>query len=97
MKRASLILVLGLALASAAYCGFYFLGSATECEVLEISVPVASLENIIRGKVWAWQDATRRLSKRKKDELDLIRLGESFPQLRALLPREIAAQLEASR
>lgn len=70
-----------------------FLSNVTEREVLGISVPIASLENIIRGKAWAWQDATRRLSKRKKDELDLIRIAEGHPQLRQLIPKEIVAQL----
>jgi hypothetical protein len=70
-----------------------FLAKVTEREVLGVRIPVASLEDIIRGKVWAWEDATRRLSKRKKDELDLIRIGETYPQLRSLLPNPIAAQL----
>jgi hypothetical protein len=43
--------------------------------------------------VWAWQDATPRLSKGKKDELDLIRIGEAYPQLRSLLPKQIVEQL----
>lgn len=71
-----------------------FLGSETEHEVLGMRIPVASLENIIRGKVWAWQDSTRRLSKRKKDELDLLRIAESHPELRRLIPPEISKQLE---
>lgn len=70
-----------------------FIANATEHEILEVNVPVASLKNIVQGKVWAWQDATRRLSKRKKDELDLIRIGEAYPQLRALIPKEIVVQL----
>jgi hypothetical protein len=70
-----------------------FLANTAEREVLGLRIPVAGLEDIIRGKVWAWQDATRRLSKRKKDELDLIRIGEAYPQLRSLLPKEIVAQL----
>jgi hypothetical protein len=70
-----------------------FLTKATKREVLEIRVPVASLEDIIRGKVWAFQDATRRLSKRKKDELDLIRIAESHRELRRLIPAEIVKQL----
>jgi hypothetical protein len=56
-------------------------------------VPVATLENIIRGKVWAWQDATRRVSKRKKDELDLMRIAEAHPELRGLIPTEIVKHL----
>ena len=70
-----------------------FLGNTTECEVLGVTVPVADLKNIVRGKVWAWQDATRRLSKRKKDELDLIRIAELHPELRELIPAEIVKQL----
>jgi hypothetical protein len=70
-----------------------FLDSKTEEEVLGIRVPVTSLENIIRGKVWAWQDSSRRLSKRKKDELDLLRIAEAYPRLHHLIPHEIVTQL----
>jgi len=70
-----------------------FLANTAEREVLGLRIPVAGLEDIIRGKVWAWQDATQRLTKRKKDELDLIRIGEVYPQLRSPLPKQIVAQL----
>ena len=32
-----------------------------------------------RGKLWTYSDPRRRLCKRKKDELDLIRFAEAFP------------------
>jgi hypothetical protein len=67
--------------------------NATDRVVLEICVPVASLEDIIQGKVWTWQDAAPRVSKRKKDELDLIRIAETHPQLRRLIPAEIVKEL----
>jgi hypothetical protein len=70
-----------------------FLANVTEREVLGVLIPVASVENIIRGKVWAWQDRMRRVSKRKKDELDLIRIAEAHPELRSLVPAEIVKQL----
>jgi Nucleotidyl transferase AbiEii toxin, Type IV TA system len=70
-----------------------FLSGKTEHEVLALSVPVASVEDIIRGKVWAWQDSARRPSKRKKDELDLLRIAEAYPQLHDLIPAEIVKQL----
>jgi hypothetical protein len=70
-----------------------FLEGATEREVLGVRVPVASLENLIRGKVWAWQDERRRSTKRKKDELDLLRIAEAHPTMRALIPEKIVAQL----
>ncbi len=63
-------------------------------DVLGQQVPVASLINVIRGKIWAWSDEKRRLSKRKKDELDLIRISEAYPDLRDLMPGEIREQLE---
>jgi len=70
-----------------------FLEDASDRDVLGMQIPVASLEKIIQGKVWAWHDSARRLSKRKKDELDLLRIAESYPQLRQLIPTEITNQL----
>jgi hypothetical protein len=52
------------------------------------------MKDIVEGKIWAWSDPQRRLSKRKKDELDLIRLGERYPELRPQLPGDIASQLK---
>lgn len=63
-------------------------------KVLGELVPVASLANIVRGKVWAWTDEKRRLSKRKKDELDLIRILEAYPDVSDLMPLEIRDQVE---
>jgi hypothetical protein len=71
-----------------------FIGRAKRQEVLGLSVPVADLKDIVQGKMWAWSDQERRLSKRKKDELDLIRIAEAFPELREGMPREIISQLE---
>jgi hypothetical protein len=39
-------------------------------EVLGIRAKVACLEDVTQGKLWAYADPRRRLSKRKKDELD---------------------------
>ena len=39
-------------------------------------------------------DSQRRLSKRKKDELDLIRLAEAYPELKSLDPSEPREQLD---
>jgi len=57
-------------------------------------VRVACLEDVTQGKLWAWGDPQLRLSKRKKDELDLIRLAEAWPELRAMYPREILEQID---
>jgi hypothetical protein len=71
-----------------------FLSDTAVREVLGQQVPVASLTNVVRGKTWAWGDSERRLSKRKKDELDLIRILEAYPEIRDLMPSEITKQLE---
>ena len=69
-----------------------FLSRAVDATVLGTAVKVACLEDVTRGKLWAYTDPSRRLSKRKKDELDLIRLGEAYPELRSLLPEEVRKQ-----
>ncbi len=70
-----------------------FVNDTTIREVLGQHLPVASLANIVRGKIWAWSDKGRRVSKRKKDELDLVRILEAYPELRPTMPQEIRAQL----
>ncbi len=66
-----------------------FPARSLEAEVLGIWVKVACLEDVTRGKLWAWSDPARRLSKRKKDELDLIRLAEAYPALKAGYPAQL--------
>ncbi|MBC8000870.1 MAG: hypothetical protein IAF58_23180, partial [Leptolyngbya sp.] len=63
--------------------------STKEMKVLGEEVQVASLANITRGKIWAWTDRRRRPTKRKKDELDLMRILEAYPELRHMMPQEI--------
>src|SRR5688572_19086072 len=70
-----------------------FVNETKQMSVLGVTVPVASLENIVRGKLWAWRDPSRRASKRKKDELDLLRIAETHAAMRHLIPPEILAQL----
>jgi hypothetical protein len=71
-----------------------FLTRSVEAKVLGILARVACLEDIARGKLWAYGDPRRRLSKRKKDELDLIRLAEAYPELMSLYPSELREQLD---
>ncbi len=70
-----------------------FLTAAVPASVLGCEALVASLPDLVAGKLLAWSDGKRRLSKRKKDEADLIRLAEECPEARALLPDELRRQL----
>jgi hypothetical protein len=65
-----------------------------EREIFGLPVKVACLEDLVRGKLWAYTDPPPRLSKRKKDELDLFRLAESYAEVRALLPDDLRNQLK---
>ena len=67
---------------------------ASRRDVLGISLPVASVEDILQGKVWAALDPSRRASKRRKDLLDIERILETFPQLRERVPDEILARFD---
>ena len=62
--------------------------------MLGIRVKIACLEDVTQGKLWAFGDPQRRLSKRKKDELNLIRLAEAYPRLKSVLPQELQDQIE---
>lgn len=62
-------------------------------EVLGLALPVASLEDTLRGKVWAASDPEWRTSKRQKDLADIARLIEAYPSLRAHVPAELLARL----
>jgi hypothetical protein len=49
--------------------------------------------DILRGKVWAAPDPTRRASKRQKDLADIARLLEAYPALRAQVPPDLLDRL----
>lgn len=63
-------------------------------EVLGMRARVACLQDVTQGKLWAYIDPQRRLSKRKKDELDLIRLAEAYPELKTLYPAALREVIE---
>ncbi len=66
-----------------------FVSRAEIKEVFGIKVKVACLQDLVQGKIWAWTDKQRRLSKRQKDQADLIRIAESYPEIRKILPAEL--------
>jgi len=72
---------------------FTFVDRATRREVLGVPLPVASLEDILQGKIWAATDTTHRPSKRRKDLLDIERILETYPHLRDRVPTDLLAQL----
>lgn len=72
---------------------FAFVESAAPREVLGLTLPVASLDDVLRGKVWAASDPKRRASKRQKDLADIARILEAHPELRDTVPPELLERL----
>ena len=70
-----------------------FVERASEYEVLGVCLPVAAIEDVLQGKVWAVQDPARRPSKRQKDLADIARLIEVRPGLRSRVPAAILDRL----
>jgi len=72
---------------------FSFPERASPRDVLGLKLPVAAIEDVLQGKVWAAQEPRRRPSKQKKDLLDIFRLLEACPELRDRVPREVLDRL----
>jgi hypothetical protein len=70
-----------------------FIERSTVREVLGLPLPVASIEDVLRGKIWAASHPSRRGTKRRKDVLDIERLLESRPDLSAGVPIEVLREL----
>jgi len=69
-----------------------FLKRASRKNVLGYNMPVAKIEDVLQGKIWAAMDKTRRASKRQKDLADIMRLIESRADLKALIPMDLKKQ-----
>jgi hypothetical protein len=71
-----------------------FIPRAETRTVLGYAMRVAAMPDVLQGKLWAWSDPTRRMSKRQKDLADIARLVEAEPSLRASLPEEVKRRLD---
>ena len=70
-----------------------FVRTAQRRKVLGLLMPVARLEDVLRGKIWAAADPERRGSKRQKDLADIARIIEAYPDLQAAVPESIRKRL----
>jgi len=71
-----------------------FIARATTHSVLGYEMKVASVEDVLRGKTWAYSDEQRRKSKRQKDLADIIRLIEDYPDLSDQVPDSMRKLIE---
>jgi len=73
-----------------------FLAKSGTKDVLGYKMPVARVEDVLQGKIWAALDDSRRPSKRQKDLADILRLTERRKTLIALVPAELKSRLSLS-
>jgi hypothetical protein len=71
-----------------------FIPRSRRKNVLGYEMMVATIEDVIKGKLWAYMDETRRKSKRQKDLADISRLVEMHPDLLTQLPEAVRALIE---
>ena len=70
-----------------------FIKRASIKNVLGYQMYVASLEDVLAGKTWAYSNKKRRGSKRQKDLADIMRIIESFPELKSKLSKSIIEKI----
>jgi len=71
-----------------------FIVNSSMRNVLGYKMNVAKLEDLLNGKIWAYSDKERRKSKRQKDLADIMRLVETHPHLKDLLPDNIKSLID---
>ncbi|MDD5091439.1 MAG: hypothetical protein PHQ23_11060 [Candidatus Wallbacteria bacterium] len=70
-----------------------FIRRSKKLRTLGYLLPVANIRDVLQGKIWAALDQSRRASKRQKDLADILRLIETDPGLKSLIPHELAGRL----
>jgi len=71
-----------------------FIPRAKVKDVLGYELPVARIDDVLQGKIWAAMDQTRRPSKRQKDLSDILRLLEVRKSLSSMLPASLRKKLD---
>jgi hypothetical protein len=76
---------------------YAFPARAVMGEVFGVRLPVAALEDLVQGKLWALADPQRRASKKAKDKADLIRICESHARIIPLIPPGLLPEVDEMR
>jgi len=71
-----------------------FISRSSLKKILGYRMNVASIEDVLQGKIWAYRDEQCRRSKRQKDLTDIMRLIEAFLSLESRIPAAILKNLD---
>jgi len=70
-----------------------FIPRASVKTILGYKMKVAAVKDVLQGKIWAYFDEQRRMSKRQKDLADIMRLIESHPALVSIVPAALKKRI----
>jgi len=70
---------------------------AVQAVVFGVHLPVAALDDLVQGKLWAMQDDRRLASKRLKDRADIVRICETHQNIISMIPLGLIAEVDAMR
>lgn len=71
-----------------------FIKRAKSHKVLGYNLKVAQKEDILQGKIWAYEDISRNELKREKDLLDIKRLVVKYPALTKILTPKVKERIK---
>ena len=71
-----------------------FINRAIKKNIFGMALPVANIDDVFQGKIWASTDPDRRPSKSFKDKSDIMRLIETKNELKYMLPEELKKELK---
>ena len=71
-----------------------FISRSRMKHILGYRMKVATMGDVLQGKVWAYLDEERRKSKRQKDLADIMRLVETYPELERRIPGGVRRDLK---
>jgi len=71
-----------------------FIRNATVRAVMGYQMKVAALDDVLEGKIWAYSDEGRPMSKRQKDLADILRIVEAYPALEEKLPASLRKMIK---
>jgi hypothetical protein len=69
-----------------------FIARAMSRNVLGVTLPVAKLEDVFQGKLWAVQNTDRR-AQAAEGPSDIVRLIEAYPSLLKRMPDDVRQKL----
>lgn len=71
-----------------------FVDRAEMRRALGLTLPIAQVEDVLRSRIWTWQDTGRKQTRRLYDLAEIALLLDQYPKLRPMVPPAVLGKLE---